>query len=199
MLQKAELLRHLRGLGLKPIENIIYTVEDIPDWSENVEKMDKQDFRVREAEANNFASAFLLPEQEFFYDVKHHPTSIPYYKELKKKWRVSMVCMMRRAYSLGLMTYEDYQNLMKTLQKRGMRKQEPLDDKVVTSEPSLLKTAVSILLEQKVFTAQEFINELAFSYGLSLKAKEIEFLLDLPENTLDITSKIPIRHLKIIK
>lgn len=169
------------------------------EWSEDIEMLSKDEFKERENEANNFASAFLLPKDTFYFDVKQRPTSIPYYTELKRKWKVSIAAMIRRAYTLDVISYDEYQMMMRILQRRGMRKEEPLDDILITAQPSLLKTAVQMLLDEKVFTPKEFLDELSFSYNLSLNSEEVEYLLDLPEGTLKIDNVIPFHSLHLRK
>lgn len=169
------------------------------EWSEDIEMLSKEEFRERENEANNFASAFLLPKDTFYFDVKQKPTSIPYYTELKRKWKVSIAAMVRRAYTLEVISYEEYQMMMRILQRRGMRKEEPLDDVLITAQPSLLKTAVQMLLDEKVFTPKEFLDELSFSYNLSLNSGEVEHLLDLPKGTLKVDNVIPFHSLNLRK
>ena len=92
--------------------------------------------------------------------------------------------MNRRAYNLGIISMDEYQSMIRSLQRRGLRKEEPLDDVLITASPALLKTAVIMLLNEKVFTPKEFMDELSFSYSLSLSPDEVEFLLDLPKDTL---------------
>lgn len=167
------------------------------DWSEDLESLTKDEFKEREQEAHNFASAFLLPATSFKKDVMRNPKSIPYYTQLKRKWKVSISAMIRRSFNLGIISYDEYQMLYRVLQRRGMRKTEPLDDSLITASPSLLKTSVQLLLEEKVFTPQELIDELAFSYSLSLYPLEIEHLLDLPKGTLNISKVIPIHELRL--
>lgn len=167
------------------------------EWSEDVEALDKKEFKEREDEANRFASAFLLPEDSFKADASMAPLRIPYYTELKRRWKVSIQAMSRRAYTLGLTSMDEYQIILRTLQRRGMRKDEPLDDTLRTSEPALLKTAVSMLLEEDVFTAKEFMDELSYSYGFSLAAAEIEYLLDLPQGTLSVPHIIEFSSLQL--
>ena len=167
------------------------------EWSEDVEAFDKKEFKEREDEANRFASAFLLPEDSFKADASMAPLRIPYYTELKRRWKVSIQAMSRRAYTLGLTSMDEYQIILRTLQRRGMRKDEPLDDTLRTSEPALLKTAVSMLLEEDVFTAKEFMDELSYSYGFSLAAAEIEYLLDLPQGTLSVPHIIEFSSLQL--
>ena len=153
-------------------------------WSEDVESLSKGEFKEREEQAHRFAAAFLLPESTFRRDVIAGPYSLPYYKQLKQKWKVSMAAMIRRAYTLSVISADDYQMLVRTMQRRSIWKNEPLDDVLITSEPSLLRTSVMMLLSEKVFTPKEFVDELSFNFGLSLYSEEIEHLLNLPKNTL---------------
>ena len=59
------------------------------EWSEDIEDLSKEEFKCREREANEFAAAFLLPEDTFRKDAEAGPQTIVYYKQLKKKWKVS--------------------------------------------------------------------------------------------------------------
>lgn len=164
-------------------------------WSEDVESLSKEEFKEREEQANRFAAAFLLPESTFRRDVITSPYSLPYYKQLKQKWKVSMAAMIRRAYTLNIISADDYQMLVRTMQRRSIWKNEPLDDVLITSEPSLLRTSVMMLLSEKVFTAKEFVDELSFNFGLSLYSDEIEDLLNLPKKTLLVNRVLAIPKL----
>lgn len=167
------------------------------EWSEDIETLSKEEFRERENQANEFASAFLLPQDAFIRDIGNYADKLIYYRELKKKWKVSISAMIRRSYSLDLIDYNTYQNLMITMQKRGIKKHEPLDDILITATPSLLKTSVKMLIDEGLLTPREFIAELAGDYGLSLNSKEVEILLDLPKDTLKISNVIPMHKLSI--
>ena len=154
------------------------------EWSEDIEDVSKEEFKLKEREANDFAAAFLLPEETFRKDAERGPQTITYYKQLKKKWKVSIAAMIRRSEKLGIISTDDYQNLIRVMQRRGLRKEEPLDDILVTARPSLLKQAVGILLNQNVFTPREFMDELSSEYGLTLNAEDLEKLLGLSKGTL---------------
>lgn len=157
------------------------------EWSEDIEGVTKEEFRKREREANDFASAFLLPENSFKRDALASPLgpkALTYYKQLKRKWKISISAMIRRAKDLNIMTMEEYQTLIKIMQKRGQRKEEPLDDVLITAGPALLKTSVVMLLQENVFTSKEFMDELSTDYNLSIRPQEVEYLLDLPAGTL---------------
>ena len=155
------------------------------NWREDLECIDKEEFKEIELQAHAFASAFLLPEDEFRKDVSPYATNLAYYTELKKTWKVSIAAMIRRAKDLDIIMADDYSRLMRNMQKQGIRKTEPLDDELVTAEPSLLRQAIKILFDQKVFTPNEFLEELSREYGLTLYPKDIETLLGLKKGTFE--------------
>lgn len=253
--EAAKQLREFWGLGDKPIDNIVYLVEQnglivtsfdsgtesidafsqmitidnsekfligysnnkntaarihfdiahelghilMHEWSEDIETLSREEFKAKEKEANEFASAFLLPKEAFLSDIGNFADNITYYIELKKKWKVSISAMIRRSFSLGLIDYDTYQYMMRTMQKKGIMKREPLDDKLYTAKPSLLKTSISMLLDHGVFSPKEFLDELSFDYNLSLESYEVESLLGLPDGTLKVVNIAPIHELKIKK
>jgi len=167
------------------------------EWSEDIEDISKEEFKHKEREANDFAAAFLLPEETFRKDAERGPQTIAYYKQLKKKWKVSIAAMIRRSEKLGIISTDDYQNLIRVMQRRGLRKEEPLDDILITASPALLKTSVIMLLQENVFNPIEFMDELSRSYGLSINAAEVEYLLDLPSGTLAVPRVIDFASLQI--
>ena len=150
---------------------------------EDLESMDKDEFKEIELQAHAFASAFLLPAEEFIKDVSLYATNLAYYVELKKKWKVSIAAMIRRSKDLQIITAEEYSRLMRNMQKQGIRKVEPLDEELITAEPSLLKTAIKILIDQNVFSPNEFLEELSQNFGLTLYPSDMETLLGLPKGT----------------
>ena len=154
------------------------------EWNEDIEDLSKEEFRQYEYEANDFAAEFLLPSETFVADAESCRTSLINYKRIKRKWKVSIAAMVRRSKELGILSSNEYQMIIRTMQKRGQRKNEPLDDVLITSSPALLKTAVIMLLQENVFTPNEFMSELSSYYNLSINAEEIEYLLDLPKYTL---------------
>lgn len=153
------------------------------NWYEDLENIDKEDFKEMEMQAHAFASAFLLPEKEFLEDVRAFATNLSYYVELKKRWKVSIAAMIRRAKDLEIITSDDYSRLMRNMQKQGIRKEEPLDTELTTAEPSVIKQAINILLDKKVFTPNEFLEELSTEYGLTLYPEDVEVLLGLKKDT----------------
>lgn len=167
------------------------------EWSEDIETLNKDEFKEKEKEAHAFASAFLLPKNAFIKDIGVYADNLAFYIELKKKWKVSISAMIRRSYNLGLIDSNAYQQLMRTMQKKGIKKSEPLDDILYTAQPSLLRTSVQMLLEQGVLTPREFMDELSQDYSLSLESCEVESLLDLPRDILKVVNETPVHNLNI--
>ena len=138
-----------------------------------------------------------MPEESFKRDAQAGPQTLTYYKQLKKKWKVSIAAMIRRAQKLNVMSLDEYQFLIRQMQRRGQRKEEPLDDTLLTATPAMLKTAVLMLLQENVFTPKEFMDELAENYNLSINPSEVEYLLDLPTGTLVPSNVIDFSSLQI--
>lgn len=153
------------------------------EWSSDIEELPKDEFRQREEEANEFASALLLPRDEFIKDLRN-PTDLAQYIDLKRKWNVSAAAMIRRAYQLGAITINQYQYMMKVMSAKGWRTKEPYDDVYALSKPTLLSDAVNLLLQDPDFSVSKFIQDLE-NYGFPLFSTDIEKLLDLKEGTLD--------------
>ena len=101
--------------------------------------------------------------------------------------------MIRQAYTLGVITADNYQMLVCTMQKRGQRKEEPLDDTLMTAGPSLLRAAVLLLLQEEVFTPQSFMEELSSAYKFTIDPREIEYLINLPTGTLSYGKVLPFK------
>lgn len=168
------------------------------EWQE-LEELDREEFRLREDEANSFASAFLLPEKQFLGDLTNCNFNIKGYSELKRKWHTSIAAILRRAWRLGVIDNLQYKNMIIRMQKLGVVKQEPLDNELITAEPSILKTAVTLLLSNNVFTQKEFMHWLADEGGLTLYPSQVEKILDLPEGTLEPIGRHNLRLIKTRK
>lgn len=154
-------------------------------WSDDIELLSREQFKQQEKEANEFANAFLLPERAYREEATRYSNDINRYVHLKKKWKTSIGAMLYRSRDLGLISQNEYRNIIINMQKSGMKKCEPLDNILHTLESSLLKDAIETLLVNNVFTVSELLEQLA-SDGLALFSEEIETLLDLPSGTLDI-------------
>lgn len=138
-----------------------------------------------EAEANQFASAFLLPEETFTRDVSIMPTNLEHYLFLKKKWHVSVGAMVRRAYSLNLITSAQYTTLQRKMSTKGWRTLEPYDENYSPTKPVLLSEAIKVLLDNNIFNGVTLLTTLADQYELSIHPDMFENLIGLANGTLE--------------
>ena len=77
-----------------------------------------------ERQADEFASEFLMPEEEIRPMLLN--VNIQTLGMLKRKWRVSMHALVRRAKDLETITYQQYRNLQMYFSKKGYAKSEPI-------------------------------------------------------------------------
>lgn len=158
-------------------------------WSEDLESLTKEEFKARERQSNTFAGAFLLPKNSFGKDVSFYPTNLEYYKTLKKKWKTSIAAMIYRAYQLEIITYNQYQYMMRQYSKNGWRKEEP-EDFPYKLNNNLLQTAIEMLLDNNVFNKKELVETIK-DIGISIYSNDIEKLLCLKEGTLKYENEKP--------
>lgn len=153
------------------------------EWSENIELLDREQFKNREKEASEFASEFLLPSSSYMNDVNGMPNKIESYIFLKRKWKVSIAAMMYKNRELGVISPRQYQSLVALMNKNGFRSNEPLDDVLAIPYPTMFTDAVTLLIDAHIFTPVSFVDKLSL-YGLSMNYHEIEKLLNLPNGKL---------------
>jgi len=96
--------------------------------------------KATEAQANRFASAFLLPADEIRDQLPAGPDWV-YLLTLKQRWQVSLSALLRRAHDLGVMDDLTYTHVMRTVGSRGWRISEP-GDLGVPESPRLLSLAI---------------------------------------------------------
>jgi Zn-dependent peptidase ImmA (M78 family) len=135
-----------------------------------------------EKEADNFASAFLLPLSSFPQEV--YSSKLAHFVELKRRWNVSMAAMIYRCASLEIFNDEQVLNMRKQMSMQKMRKNEPLDDSIPTETPSTLAKAAKLLLENKIILGEDFIHE------IKLSTRTIENLFNLATGTLEPESRV---------
>ena len=151
------------------------------DYNKDLDKLSKKEFENMKDQANDFACAFLLPKERFLEDLAY-PSDLEFYVELKSKWIVPISTMILRAYQLGAISYRKYEYLVKEMSKLGWDKKEPLDN-IKGMNPALSKKAIELLIENKIMTENEIVNNLSKA-GLSLNIEDIEELLGLKKGTL---------------
>lgn len=152
-------------------------------WSEDLESIPKDEFKLLEQQANMFAGAFLLPKDSFGEQISRYPTNFDYYKYLKKEWNVSIKAMIYRAHQLKIISTNQYQYLMKQYSKSGWNSGEPGDTPYIQKD-NMLKTAINLLIDGKILSSDIMLNKLE-EMGRNLYPEEIEDLLHLKQGTLE--------------
>jgi len=104
-----------------------------------------------EDQANQFASAFLLPRTAFLKEFPIHPR-IDWFEllQLKTQWGASIQAIIRRAYELGLIGAVQYRNAHVYISRSGWKTLEPGEDSIPPETPEIVPTAFQLLAEQGV-------------------------------------------------
>jgi Zn-dependent peptidase ImmA (M78 family)/DNA-binding XRE family transcriptional regulator len=132
-----------------------------------------------ENQANRFAGAFLLPRRTFAREIAN--TTIEYFLSLKGRWRVAVAAMIYRCKELGILNADQVKYLWKQMNARGIRKREPLDNAFALSKPTVLSSAVQMLIDNKIKMPAEIAEDVLLS------AIDVESLCSLPAGSLQKT------------
>jgi transcriptional regulator len=112
--------------------------------------LSKDEFLEKESEANNFASYFLLPKEEFCKDMTNlvgkRVSNPDNYIDLKRKYSVSIQALEYRAFKLGLISPSQHGYFYRLINKNNYRTFEILDDKIVVKRPSKVRSMLNTIL-----------------------------------------------------
>ncbi|KRL88190.1 helix-turn-helix domain-containing protein [Lactobacillus kalixensis] len=126
-----------------------------------------QDYRSIENEANDFASAFLMPRESFTHDLTQGDhIDLNTFVNLKSKWNVSIAAMIHRAHNLEIISDNDYVKFQKQISYRGWRTKEIMDDEKEMSKPKALTQALSLLEEHNIVHPNNLNDKLREMYGI---------------------------------
>lgn len=104
--------------------------------------------RTTEAEANQFASALLMPRASFggeFPSMRGQYLNWTALGALKLRWKVSFKAIIYRAQTLNLITQDQARSGFTYLSRNGFTKREELDDQIEMESPTLVQRAVDLL------------------------------------------------------
>ena len=165
-------------------------------WSEDIDSLTKEEFKIREKQANMFASAFLLPRDSFLRDIMQYPTDLNYYLFLKRKWNVSIQAMIVRSRQLRAISASQYQYMFRQLSKNGWRLSEPNDTLGKLNE-SIFQGAVDLLFDNHILSPRKLLSDFD-KQGLCLHPEMIEKLLNLRGGTLNYKKEnvVPLVRMK---
>ncbi|HBI1784132.1 TPA: XRE family transcriptional regulator [Enterococcus faecalis] len=127
----------------------------------DMDSLSKDEHKKIEKEANDFASFFLLPKDQFLEDFsmiskKSNPKS---YLDLKSKYMVSIGALEYRAYKLGLLTFEENRYFYASLNRYGYRKEEPLDEDIAIVRPGKIRALLDMVFKNKMFVLSDILDE----------------------------------------
>ncbi len=97
-----------------------------------------------ERQANRFAAAFLVPREPFLMECPRRLDWGHFY-ELKRRWRVSVAALVKRAFDLGQLSEASYRRAFMHLNRTGERYSEK--DEPMAEPPELLKKSLTLLGE----------------------------------------------------
>ena len=136
---------------------------------------DRAFYKAIEKQADQIASAMLLPDCEFAGEL--YAPSLDGFLTIKERWGASVAAMITRCRSLDIIDDDEYRRLWINYNRRGWRNGEPLDGKMVKEEPHLIRRAFEMLIEEKVQSPEQILKALPFP------TNDIEELADLEPGT----------------
>lgn len=133
-------------------------------------------FKLIESQAHRFSGAFNLPAKGFA-DQLWAPT-LDAFLALKPHWKTSIAGMIKRCEHLGILSEEQGRRAWINMNRRGWRKEEPLDNRIVPEKPRLLRRSFELLVDEGIKTPQQIVSDLA------LNPRDIEALACLDSGYL---------------
>ena len=115
-------------------------------------------------EANEFAAAFLMPENDIRKDLEKG-ISLSLLAELKRKWKVSMISILYMADDLGMLTANQKRYLIQQFNEQKIRRREPMELDVPVEKPALLKNLINSYIREYELS----IKEMAAIFAIPLE------------------------------
>ncbi|MEH6387091.1 MAG: XRE family transcriptional regulator [Pseudomonas profundi] len=138
--------------------------------------------RDTEEQANQFASALLMPRTSFaaeFPAMRGKYLNWSALKELKLRWKVSFKALIYRARALELLTADQAKSGFTYLARKGFTKHEEFDELIPMEAPLLVQRAIDLL---------DFAtwNKVLAGAGLTSEMVEKRFMLTVQVSPLQL-------------
>lgn len=144
--------------------------------------------KLTEDQANRFANAFLFPRSAFIHEFpRGRKIDWTALYALKRRWKVSLAAIIRRAYDLRIIGADQYRTGYIHLSKTGQRRVEYLDDVIPMEEPELLKRAMNALETSFPGSTERLAREAGLGPDIFLKVSG----LALPSMPAAETNVVP--------
>lgn len=121
---------------------------------------DRAFYKMIEKQADQIASAMLLPAYEFTSEL--YAPSLDAFLTLKERWGASVAAMIMRCQSLDILDGDSAKRLWINYNRRRWRNGEPFDGKMEKEEPQLIRRSFEMLIEEGVQSPPEIIKALPF-------------------------------------
>ncbi|WP_251870319.1 helix-turn-helix domain-containing protein [Enterococcus italicus] len=142
-----------------------------------ITSLSKEEFRVIENEANEFASCLLLPKETFLRDLELLNSAISNPKQylvLKKKYYVSIVAMGYRAFNLGKMTVNQKNYFFSNMNKFRYKTNEPFDSDWGIKKPNFLLSYLDFLDENGIWKFKKILEDNCYTLQFVSKLLSID-------------------------
>lgn len=130
-----------------------------------------------EEQAFRFGAELLMPEQDIGADFDG--LTLDKLVWLKRRWRVSMGALLKRAETLGRIQPRRARYLWMTMSKMGYRTREPAEADIAPEIPHTLKDIVDAHVRQLGYSAEELAylvalmpSELETTYGVGVGGRD---------------------------
>lgn len=114
--------------------------------------------KIIENEADEFASAFLLPEQAMREEIKP-PVTLTLLAKLKLRWGVSIQALIMRAYKLKIITQRQAKYLFSQMSANGWRTREPSNLDLEMELPRLVRN----MIESRYRTREDYAIDMGMN------------------------------------
>jgi Zn-dependent peptidase ImmA (M78 family) len=130
------------------------------------------DWKLLETQAHYFAGSLLMPADGFAREL-WSPT-LDSMLNIKERWRVSVGAMIKRCEALDIVNEEQAKRLWINYSRRGWRSGEPLDSRVASEGPVLLRRSFEMLVKEGGQYPQQILSQ------LHLNPNDVEEIANLP-------------------
>lgn len=146
----------------------------------DMNNLEKVEFLNCEKEANEFASAFLLPKEEVssWINMVIHKGNPDSYIPVKQKYYVSLATAAYRAYELGYLSKNENNRFFASRYRKHYIYKEPLDDKMTVTRPGKIMALFDIY-DKKIEPFSNVLND------FNIEPKFLSELFCLPDNLIN--------------
>ena len=136
-------------------------------------------FDLIEHQAKYLACAMLLPHRSFSSEIPS--LSLDGFLSMKRRWRVSLGAMIKRAHDLKIISDEHAKLLWRYRSARGWHTCEPLDlpSETPVEDPRLLRRSVELIINERVRSVRDLVE-----MDIGIGANDIEMMACLPPSYL---------------